>query len=193
MSVEISDFIMVMDDAYTKDECERFIQVYDVAEASGMTMTRQEREGALPSQKKDGSCFVSNFNFEHSSEAASFTDKFWEKIHPHYANAFPESLNDSSNEYKIYTIKLQKTRKSEGYHVWHYESGARRACHRLMAWVLYLNDVEEGGETEFLYQSRRVSAKQGRFVLFPAAYTHLHRGNPPLSNDKYIATGWLEL
>jgi hypothetical protein len=58
--------------------------------------------------------------------------------------------------------------------------------------MIYLNDVEEGGETEFLYQKRRVQAKQGRLVMWPAAYTHTHRGNPPLSGDKYALTGWLE-
>jgi len=57
---------------------------------------------------------------------------------------------------------------------------------------LYLNDVEEGGETEFLYVKRRVSAKKGRFVLWPAGFTHTHRGNPPLSGEKYIMTGWVE-
>ena len=61
-----------------------------------------------------------------------------------------------------------------------------------MAFILYLNDVDEGGETEFLYQSRRVKAKAGTVVLWPAAYTHVHRGNPPLSGSKYILTGWLE-
>jgi hypothetical protein len=63
---------------------------------------------------------------------------------------------------------------------------------RLLAWSLYLNDVDEGGETEFLYQSMRIKPKMGTFVLWPAFFTHTHRGNPPLSGLKYIATGWVE-
>lgn len=62
-----------------------------------------------------------------------------------------------------------------------------------MAFIVYLNDVEGGGETEFLYLGRRVSPVQGRLVIFPAGYTHTHRGNPPLSGEKYILTGWIEL
>ena len=58
-----------------------------------------------------------------------------------------------------------------------------------MAWMVYLNDVEEGGETEFLYQKRKVKPKKGTILIWPGGYTHLHRGNPPMS-DKYIATGW---
>ena len=59
-------------------------------------------------------------------------------------------------------------------------------------WMLYLNTVQEGGETEFLYKSLRVQPKAGRFVLWPSGYTHTHRGNPPLNQDKYILTGWAE-
>ena len=62
---------------------------------------------------------------------------------------------------------------------------------RFIVVSLYLNDVK-GGETEFLNQSLRVEAVKNRFVMFPATYTHIHRGNPPLSATKYIITGWVE-
>ena len=55
--------------------------------------------------------------------------------------------------------------------------------------MVYLNDVEEDGETEFLYQELKLKPKKGRVVIWPGSFTHLHRGNPPRST-KYIATGW---
>ena len=55
--------------------------------------------------------------------------------------------------------------------------------------MVYLNDVEEGGETEFLYQQLKIKPSKGRVVIWPGSFTHLHRGNPPMST-KYIATGW---
>jgi hypothetical protein len=76
--------------------------------------------------------------------------------------------------------------------MWHYESDNRETCHRLLAWMVYLNDVEEGGETEFLYQHKRIKPKQGTLVIWPASFTHTHRGNSPLSNVKYVVTGWTE-
>ena len=63
---------------------------------------------------------------------------------------------------------------------------------RILATMMYLNDVDEGGETEFLYQSLRFKPKRGQFLIWPAGFTHVHRGNPPLSGEKYISTSWLE-
>ena len=57
--------------------------------------------------------------------------------------------------------------------------------------MIYLNDVEDGGETEFLYQRKRVKPVRNRAVIWPGSYTHLHRGNPPLSGTKYVLTGWM--
>ena len=54
------------------------------------------------------------------------------------------------------------------------------------------NDVTEGGETEFLYQKCRFKPEKNTLLVWPSQFTHVHRGNPPLSNDKYIITGWVE-
>ena len=56
--------------------------------------------------------------------------------------------------------------------------------------VTYLNDDFTGGETEFLHQHKRLTPKRGTVVIWPAAWTHQHRGNPPLEGTKYILTGW---
>lgn len=92
----------------------------------------------------------------------------------------------------IYDGKIQKTSPGDGYHNWHCESTKHDYRFRICAFTLYLNDVEEGGETEFLNQHERVSPEAGRVAIWPAYFTHPHRGNPPLSGDKYIYTGWIE-
>tara|TARA_B100000965_G_scaffold189591_1_gene158271 strand:- start:911 stop:1498 length:588 start_codon:yes stop_codon:yes gene_type:complete len=88
---------------------------------------------------------------------------------------------------------LQKTRPTEGFHNWHCENSGWQDAARWVAWMVYLNDVEEGGETEFLYQSLRIKPKKGTAVIWPGTFTHLHRGNSPLKGDKYILTGWYTL
>jgi hypothetical protein len=90
-------------------------------------------------------------------------------------------------------VKLQKTPPRGGYHVWHCEQGAKDP-ERVLVWTLYLNDIPDGeGETEFLWQGVRVQPKAGMVCIFPAAFTHAHRGNPVYSCDKYLATGWYNL
>ena len=91
-------------------------------------------------------------------------------------------------------LKIQKTLPKEGYHQWHIEHmrGAKGEP-RAFAFSVYLNDVEEGGETEFLHFSQRIKPKQGRVVIWPAAFPYVHRGNPPLSGEKYILTSWMNL
>ena len=86
-------------------------------------------------------------------------------------------------------VLLQKTEPTQGYHTFHAENVHWNLESRTMAWMVYLNDVEEGGETEFLYQKLKVKPKKGTVLIWPGGYTHLHRGNPPMS-EKYIATGW---
>ena len=90
--------------------------------------------------------------------------------------------------------KIQKTNPTEGYHPFHIENSMHSPSTllRVGVWTLYLNDVEEGGETEFLYQLKRIKPKKGTLCIFPAGYTHVHRGNTPLSGEKYIMTGWLD-
>jgi len=92
------------------------------------------------------------------------------------------------------TIKLQKTPPKGGYHVWHCEQDNKKNEGRVLAWTVYLNDIPSGeGETEFLWQGLRVQPKAGMVSIFPASFTHTHRGNPVYSCDKYIATGWYTL
>jgi hypothetical protein len=91
-------------------------------------------------------------------------------------------------------LKIQKTLPTEGYHIWHVEHGkSYENAARAFVFSIYLNDVEEGGETEFLHFSKRIKPKKGRIVIWPASFPYLHRGNPPLSGEKYILTSWMML
>jgi len=92
--------------------------------------------------------------------------------------------------YLVYDCKLKKIPVAGGFHNWHYENGSIEYASRAFVIQLYLNDNFEGGETEFLYQNRREEAVEGDVLIFPSAYTHTHRGNPPIGNVKYLATSW---
>lgn len=61
---------------------------------------------------------------------------------------------------------------------------------RAMSAILYLNDVEEGGETWFDKFGISVQPKAGRLLLFPANYPYSHQAMPPISGNKYILVTW---
>jgi hypothetical protein len=65
------------------------------------------------------------------------------------------------------------------------------ALHRAVLWTLYLNDDFSAGETEFLYQRRKIVPRTGSLLIAPTAFTHTHRGNMPKGGNKYIATSWI--
>ena len=92
-------------------------------------------------------------------------------------------------------INIQKyDARIGGYRHWHseiYPDPDFEGLHRIILWMYYLNDVVDGGETEFYFQERAFQPTKGTMIIAPAGFTHTHRGNTPLSNDKYIATSWL--
>jgi len=93
-------------------------------------------------------------------------------------------------------INLQCYRADRGgYPYWHCELYPKDAScetlHRTLLWTIYLNDGFSAGETEFLYQERKIVPRTGSLLIAPSAFTHTHRGNTPNGGDKYIATSWL--
>jgi hypothetical protein len=107
----------------------------------------------------------------------------------HYLNEFP-ILKDQGDDWTSGTTILQKTCVREGFHAFHCENLAWDTKYRALTWMIYLNDVEEGGETEFLYQSKRIKPVKNKALIWPGGFTHLHRGLPPMKGEKYILTGW---
>ena len=67
------------------------------------------------------------------------------------------------------------------------------ALQRVLAIQYYFNDVAQGGETEFQYQSVKVKPVQGRVVIFPTLWTYLHRGARVLNGPKYICTNFMRI
>lgn len=191
MNVSIDNFVGIFEDAFSKEYCEGLIKAYDTAIEAGYGRTRQQEETFNKLQKADTQIYNNLQNIQIPiPDIKAFNEVFWGRCYPFYEEKYP-ALKDSGH-HSSYFFKMQKTKLQEGYHIWHYESCNRELCNRLITWMVYLNDVEEGGETEFLYQGMRVKPKQGTLVIWPAAFTHTHRGNPPLSNEKYVVTGWTE-
>jgi hypothetical protein len=195
MNFNIENFVGVFEDAFSEEYCAGVIKHYDQLAEMGFSLSRQQAENTPRVVKDDYSIalsLVNDVDLKTSTRLAkTFNDVFWGDCYKKYAEKF-SVLTQNSATHTSYYFKIQKTPIGGGYHIWHYESYDRPSSSRLLAWMLYLNEVEEGGETEFLYYPKRIKPKTGTLLIWPAAFSHTHRGNPPLSNPKYVVTGWVE-
>ena len=198
MKYDINDFIGVFDDVFEKEYCDRVIRAFEISVDMNKTIKRSDH-GYSPKQADNTMYYVTDdlFNIDHNSQTFSnlnflkqFNKTLWECYHV-YSKKYGV-MQELGRHQLNPDVKIQKTTPTEGYHVWHSEHGDVGSSSRMMLVMLYLNDVEEGGETEFLYQSRRIEPKMGRLVFCPAFFTHTHRGNPPLKGNKYMLNGWLQ-
>jgi hypothetical protein len=87
--------------------------------------------------------------------------------------------------------KIQHYKKDEGYFKWHFDALGPSAWERQMAMIIYLNSVEQGGETAFHRQGMKVKPVAGDALFFPTFWTHMHCGEIPRSEDKYIISSFV--
>jgi hypothetical protein len=188
----VDQFIQIYTKAFSDEFCNKVIEFYNVAEQSGITLNRQNHDVVPKTEKQDNAIYIPNLDLKHTNKEIiqEFNRVFWEHCYRQYANEFDTLKTFASHS--SYTMKIQKTKPGQGYHIWHCETSCRNTTSRVLTWSVYLNDEFEAGETEFLYQHYRYKPSKGDVIIFPAAYTHTHRGNPPIGGDKYIITGWVE-
>lgn len=89
-----------------------------------------------------------------------------------------------------------------GFKLWHYEHNANKPkdkegvdyypymAKRHLVFMTYLNTVTDEGETEFFYQRRYIQPRKGLTLIWPAQWTHAHKGVPSQTQEKWIITGW---
>ena len=101
---------------------------------------------------------------------------------------FAKTLNSWS---LIEQFNFQHYNPGGGFFNWHFEQNGNWPTNdRVLAWMTYLNDVEDGG-TQFFHQGITTVAKKGFTLIWPAGFTHVHRGQTtPKTGEKWIMTGW---
>jgi len=178
----MDSFIRAYDDVLEAEELKKIIKRFnEISEESSVSGERQFKTSL---GRKDQSIMIE----DHSPHLAGEIHNSIQSYLNDYLELFPggKELNLQG-----YNVKMQRTEPGGGYHVWHSEQGGIAAgSARRLVWSLYMNDIAEGGETEFLNQTMRIQPKAGRLAIWPAAWPWQHRGNPPLVGVKYICTGW---
>jgi hypothetical protein len=197
-------FIYKKDDALTSEQCDDIIRLF-----KGL----QDRYGdESPSDDPHISHDWNQVNFRKDKS------RFLQDIRTYYSEAdkrenyrlceiFFKAIDLATEEYikkmgqglgdlKPDGMKLHYNARGSHFSSWHYEySGdSERYKSRVLVYAINLTDYAEGDEhsgIEFLYQGVHVPPKKGQLLMFPADFTHTHRGNPNYVADRYFATGWL--
>tara|TARA_B100000131_G_scaffold155727_1_gene151168 strand:- start:1228 stop:1821 length:594 start_codon:yes stop_codon:yes gene_type:complete len=192
--MEINDFIGVYEKSVEKEVCDQLIQGFnDHKHLPGF------REGSMTqksSLRKDESVFFDSITIMNMMGGTPYLvptiNTFNDRLQTCFSDYIENyALLDKTTEgVASYVIKVHHVKPHEGYHTFHSEVGSLDSLNRYLVWLCYLNDVEEGGETEFLYQGVKVKPETGKMLIWPAQWTHTHRGNPIYKGEKYYATGW---
>ena len=195
MNIEHFDHIALYKDVYPEGYCQHLISEFNRLETGGAGSTRQQTDKVLKHHKDDHQIFINLRNHNVSAFGGQDSGNLFfdglQKCYNDYTNKY-SVLRDNGN-IRATTMKMQRTGPGGGYHVWHAEQGSGVESNRVVVYMLYLNSIapEDGSETEFLYQKKRFNPTENTMVIWPAAYTHAHRGNPVLGEThKYIVTGW---
>ena len=182
----LTNHIIRYKEVFNKEKCDDIIKHIEYFENNSLLFTPQDRHRCdqfsynLNHQYYDIN-LVSNHRVSQEilSNLQECTDNYLKTFS--LLGTYPFLLTD---------LKLKKIPEGGGFHNWHFESNRYEYSQRYFVIQIYLNDNFEGGETQFLHQGQVEKAVAGDVLIFPAGYTHVHRGNPPLGGVKYLATTW---
>ena len=184
--VSNSDFFGIYDNALTKKECQILINQF---ENSPKREGRSYSDGDLVVNEDQKKCIeVDNSSFSNKSVISRIINARLRECIDDYKKEYP-SIDEFIARWVIdnaYNFQKYET-EEDGFKVWHTEAGGAPTARRVLAWMFYLNDAKSG--TEFINYPT-VNAKMGRCVIWPAGWTHVHKGVVPNKGLKYIVTGW---
>lgn len=194
MNVHHNNFIAKYADVYPEGYCQHLIKEFERLVGGGAGSNRMNSEGVHRHRKDDMQLMLDigahdALRFEGNDVVKMFFDGL-QKCYDEYTSQY-SVLRDARITGTV--MKMQRTSPGGGYHLWHSEQGSGAHASRVLVYMLYLNSLalDEAGETEFLYQQLRLQPQENTMILWPAAYTHAHRGNTVFGNNsKYIVTGW---
>jgi len=190
---EYEDFIGKYTGVFDSQWCADVIDHFKYLKASGHTFNRQFQQHQKHSQDDESYLTAEEWDHQLRSRNSLVNNGFnmgMEFCLNDYMTKF--SILQTCQQMKLTSIRIQETGSGGGFHSWHSERQSNLTSNRKLVTMVYLNSIQNGGETEFLYQAKRIKPEQGLALIWPADFTHTHRGNPPLAETKYIITSWFE-
>ncbi len=146
-----------------------------------------------------GSAMNANDSLKKTTDLIASGKQHWKDVDNNLFRSLAMALNEFKHSYPYFSdmsrfkdmgYNLQRYREGEYYH-WHVDADNEVLAPRQLVALWYLNDVEEGGETEFIFQDASITPAKGKLILFPPFWTHEHRAKEVIKGVKYIATTWI--
>lgn len=192
MELLLRDTVGIFPNAFTDEFCDKIISLYQKAVDKNQSYEGFTGLGVNYNVKKSIDWALLGSDIPEASECAVQVHKTFIEYVGRYCESFPHQ--DKINKHYMFNAEnyfefFQVTRYEKGkghYGAWHCETSSYRMSRRIFVFLIYLNDVKEGGETEFLYAGLKTKPKKGTLVIHPAGFPYFHRGNVPVSDDKYI-------
>lgn len=185
------DFIYINDTSLPNDLCNKIIETFENEPNKYKGVTRR----GLDVNIKDTLDFHININSNKETEWHDINILLYHELSKNLNNFnkfISEKYNITFSNKKICDtgFLMQKYNKNKGKFVYHEDFNISNNIYRVITYIWYLNDVCEGGETEFCGDFK-IKPTAGKLVLFPASWCYPHSGFVPVSDNKYIITGWL--
>ena len=186
--MQIPFFIEVYNNVLTSEQCEKIIDFINSSDLTpGLVQTPLKAD--LIQSEKDSWDISLNAD-DTSIEINDLIFKSLTRCIQDYKKQHPQIDQLASWRY-CQEYNLQKYNPGQAYHSIHCENMNPKSSLRILAWMFYLNTVTDGGGTYFDNYDLTMNAVQGRCVIWPAYWTHMHQGIVSKTETKYIATGWV--
>jgi hypothetical protein len=186
--VTVAECIFYAKELISKDLCRTIIENYerDLRKHPGYTTSGRSEKKSLDDVKVS-----TDLGFE--------PEGVWAAVHAELHSAVSRVVSSLAAQFPSLQVfplrctgyKIQHYKKNEGSFKWHFDALGPGAWDRQLAMVIYLNSVEDGGETCFHRQNLQVKPVAGDALFFPTFWTHMHCGEIPRSEDKYIISSFV--
>lgn len=177
-------YIKIYENALSKEVCENFIKIFE-------ENTEKQVNGITGSGFQPNTKVTKEMHF-FDEPLNKYDNLLFENLHIHL-NKYIKINNLNFLNIDDSGYQLQKYIANEGFYNMHDDRCItirnKLLSNRVITYLWYLNDVEKGGETIFM--NFKIKPKTGSLLLFPSTWTYIHGGKMPISNDKYIITGWI--
>ena len=161
-------------------DCEEIIDYLNVKQLWQSSVQVIDSFSFVDEQRTSTTAYIDMFDFRNPECIYRMNKSVWEHMDD-YAIAWRTSFSE------IETVSVQRYNIGQQYGI-HADDGPD--IPRVISGLVYLNTVDEGGETYFPEFDLKIKPQMGTLVVFPSNFIYRHAALPPVSGEKYAAAFW---